>query len=197
VGGINAAQDITATVLSAGMYASGPNGLLQSAANLLTPAYAGATLTGIGDINASGQILGSVMIGLSPRVMRLVPATACTSNCIKVTKVQMRGKFVQDPADPGHCAPGLNAYNNVQAKLTVTDQNGAPLSGVLVSGRWLDNYWTNKPVSGTTNAQGTVQFSNKGPCGVGTVSFLVDSASLGTRTFDRTTGVLWNGVIPQ
>jgi hypothetical protein len=109
----------------------------------------------------------------------------------------MRGKFVEDPSDPGHCSPDNNAYNKVAAKLTVTDENGLPLSGVRINGRFLDDYWTNRKVSGTTNAQGIVQISNRGPCGVGAVAFLVENATLGTRTFDSTTGILTNFVIPQ
>jgi hypothetical protein len=114
-----------------------------------------------------------------------------------VAGLLMKGKFVEDPNDPGHCTPGGKAYNLVRAKLTLTDENGARLAGVLVNGRFLDDYWTNKPVSGTTDAQGTVVFANKGLCGVGAVAFLVDKASQGSRAFDRTTGVVTNFVIPQ
>lgn len=197
VGSITNTQDITATVLSTGMIAAGPNGLLSPVAGLLSPAYPGSTIGTIGDINASGEILARVFIGNSQRLMRLVPATACSANCIRISKVQMRAKFVQDPADPGHCAPGLNAFNKAQVRVTATDENGIPLQGVLVSGIIMDDYWTNQPVSGTTNALGQVSFSYTGPCGVGAIAFLVDKASFGTRALDRTTGVLTNSVIPQ
>jgi probable HAF family extracellular repeat protein len=197
VGSINPARDVSATVQGTAVVAAGPNGLAQSLAPLLSPAYQGATLGTAGPMNAAGQILARVMIGRSHRLMRLVPASACTGNCIKINKLAMTGKFVQDPNDPGSCTQGGNAYNLTKAKLTVTDQNGTRLAGVLVNGRFLDEYWTNKPVSRTTDALGVVSFTHKGFCGVGTVSFLVDKAAKGARVFDRTTGVVTNSVIPQ
>jgi hypothetical protein len=129
--------------------------------------------------------------------MRLTPASACQTNCIVVTAVLLRGKFVEDPADPGSCSPQGEAFNVVRARATVKDENGAPLQGVVVRARFLDDYWTNKAVTGTTNAAGAVAFNNKGPCGVGAVAFLVDSATLPPRVFDRTTGLVTKSVIPQ
>jgi hypothetical protein len=111
--------------------------------------------------------------------------------------MQMRGKFVEDPEDPGHCTENGEAFNVVRVKVTVTTETGARLGGVLVSGRFLDDYWTNAPVSGTTNRRGVVVIDNRGPCGVGAVAFLVDSAKMGTLVFDRTVGVLTIWVIPQ
>ena len=109
----------------------------------------------------------------------------------------MRGKFVQDPNDPGHCTPGGNMYNLSQAQLTVTNETGVKLGGVVVSGRFLDDYWTNKPVSGTTDSQGVIKFTHKGLCGVGAIAFLVDKATKGSRVFDRTRGIVTNWVIPE
>jgi hypothetical protein len=109
----------------------------------------------------------------------------------------MQGKFVQDPADPDHCSPDNNAFNRVRTRVRVTDEAGVPLSGVLVSGRFLDDYWTDHPVSATTNALGIVSFRITGPCGVGAVAFLVDSATRGAQTLDKTSGVLSSSVIPQ
>jgi hypothetical protein len=54
----------------------------------------------------------------------------------------------------------------------------------------------NKPVSATTNAQGVASFVHDGLACVGTVAFLVDGAIKGSRTLDRTTGVLTGSVIP-
>jgi probable HAF family extracellular repeat protein len=197
VGSINAALDVTATVLGSAVIAPGPNGVAQSLASLLSPAYPGATIGTGGPMDSSGRILTQVMIGRSQRLMKLVPANPCGANCLKVSKLAMQGKFVQDPNDPGSCAPNGNAFNLTQAKVTVTNKNGVKLGGVQVSGRFLDDYWTNKPVSGTTDAQGIVKFTNKGPCGVGAVAFLVDKATKGVRAFDRTVGVVTNWVIPQ
>ncbi len=197
VGSINAARDVTATVQSTAVIAPGPDGLAQPLKGLLSPAYAGADIGSGGPMNFSGQILTRVMIGNSMRLMRLTPATPCVSDCTIASGILMRGTFVQDPNDPGSCSPGGEAYNEVRAKVDVTDEAGEPLAGVKVQGRFLDDYWTNKAVSGTTNAAGRVTFGNKGPCGVGAVAFLVDKASLPTRVFDRTTGIVTRFVIPQ
>lgn len=197
VGSINAARDVSATVQSTAVIAPGPNGLAQSLAPLLSPAYPGATIGMGGPMNNAGQILTQVMIGRSQRLMKLTPASACGFNCIKVSRLLMRGKFVQDPNDPGQCYPGGNMYNLTQAQLTVTNETGVKLGGVVVSGRFLDDYWTNKPLSGTTDSLGVVKFTHKGLCGVGAIAFLVDKAIRGSRVFDRTTGIVTNWVIPQ
>jgi hypothetical protein len=194
VGGITAAADISATDLGQAVIAYGPDGLEQSLAPSLSPAYKGAAITSSGSINESGQILAEVLIGNSSRLMRLVPAASCTAGCIRANRMQIRGKFVDDPDDPGHCT--LNAKNRVQVKLLVTNETGAKLSGVLLSGRFLDDYWMNKPVSGTTNQQGIVSFSHEGLACVGAVAFLVDSATKGTQVLDRLSGVLTGSVIP-
>lgn len=196
VGSISDAKDVTATVAGVGKVAFGPDGLTQSLADFLSPAYRDRVVTEGGPMNASGQILAQVMVGRSVRLMRLSPGATCEANCIRVAALQMKGRFVDDPSDPGSCAPDLDAYNLAMVKLRITSETGAPLAGVVVSGRFLDDYWTNAPVSGTTNASGVVTFRNRGPCGVGAVAFLVDSATGGTRTFDRTVGVVTGWVIP-
>ncbi len=75
------------------MIAAGPSGLLQDLAALVSPAYGGSVLTTVGPMNASGQILARMIIGQSgQRLVKLVPAQPCTSNCIQVTNIQMRGR---------------------------------------------------------------------------------------------------------
>jgi len=197
VGSINAARDVTATVQSSAVIALGPNGLAQPLASFLSPAYPGVTIGMGGPMNSSGQILTEVMIGRSQRLMKLTPASACGSNCLEVSNLPMEGKFVQDPNHPGQCYPDGNMYNLARVKVTVTSETGAKLSGVVVSGRFLDDYWMNKPVSGTTGSEGTVKFFHKGVCGVGAIAFLVDKATQGSRVFDRTTGIVTNFVIPH
>ena len=197
VGSIDAARDITATVQSSGVVAPGPNGLAQPLTPLLSPAYQGAAVTRAGPINNSGQILASVLIGRDDRLVRLMPATRCAANCIRVSQLTMTGKFVQDPANPGRCVAGGPAFNRVTARVVVTDENAVRLAGARINGRFMDEYWTNAPVTGTTNSNGVVQFSRTGPCGVGAVTFLVERATLNARIFDRTVGVLTRFVIPQ
>ena len=197
MGSINPAQDVTFTVGSTGMIAAGPAGLGQALTPLLSPAYAGATVGDGGPMNASGQILTHVMIGRSQRLMKLTPITSCGADCLVSSSLVMTGQFVQDPAFPGSCFQGGKMYNLTSVTVTITSETGTPLGNVQVSGRFLDDYWTNQPVTGTTNASGKASWTYKGPCGVGAVAFLVDNASLAARNFDRTRGTLANSVIPN
>jgi hypothetical protein len=189
VGSINDAQDITATVQSAGMIASGPDGLLQSLAALVSPAYGGSALTTVGPMNASGQILARMIIGQSgQRLVKLVPGQPCTSNCVQVTSIQMKGK------GPAFCDQGSA---QAQAKLTVKNEAGVPLAGVRITGHFFDDYWLDETVVGQTNVNGQVTFKHVGPPCVGAIAFLVTNAEARpARTFDRTKGILTNYVIP-
>lgn len=197
IGSINRAQDITDSVSGSAQIAYGPEGLNQSLSTMFSPAYGGMVI-GAGPMNASGQILAQVMIGRSGRLMRLTPASACETACIRVSALRFNAKFHQDPNDPGHCTAGNDKeFNVAHARATVTDESGAKLSGVLLSGRFLDQYWTNALVSGVTDTSGTVQFKFKGPCGTGTEAFIVEDATNGAMTFDKTTGVLAGSAIPK
>lgn len=196
VGSINSALDITAGVLSTGIVAAGPAGSAQSLAGLLSPAYGGATSSMGGQMNAAGAILTRLMIGRSERVMRMVPAALCAGNCAKVNSLVVTAKFVQG-SRRGSCIQGGKAHNDFSARATVTDEFGAPLQGATVTGRFLDDYWMDMRLSGTTNVQGVAQFQGSGICGVGAIAFLVDRVVAGTRTFDRTTGILTAFQIPN
>ena len=189
VGSINAARDLTATVQGTGQIAAGPSGLLQGLAALVSPAYAGSVLTFAGKMNASGQILARMIIGQSgQRLVKLVPGQPCTSNCIQVTSIRMKGK------GPDRCDQGSA---QAQAQLTVKNEAGTPLAGVTVTGHFFDDYWLDEKVVGTTNSRGQVKFKHVGPPCVGAIAFLVtDATATPARTLDRTTGVLTNYVIP-
>ena len=189
VGSINNAQDITATVQSTGMIAAGPSGLLQDLADLVSPAYAGSALTTVGPMNASGQVLARMIIGQSgQRLVKLVPGQPCTSNCIQVTSIQMKGK------GPAFCDEGSA---QAQAKLIVKNEAGVPLSGIRVTGHFFDDYWLDETVVGKTNSSGQVTFKHVGPPCVGAIAFLVTNAEARpARTFDRTQGILTSYVIP-
>ena len=150
-------------------------------------------------MNARGEILTEVMLGWSPRLARLVPARTCWNGCLRVNELAIDADFVPDPLDPSqdHCSPLLDAHNQALVTLTVTSATGIPQQGVLVSGRFLDNYWTNDPVSGTTNANGVVSFSYTGLCRVGALTFLVDSATHDLASLDKTAGILSVWAIPE
>jgi probable HAF family extracellular repeat protein len=190
VGSINDGGDITATVAGTGMVAYGPDGLAQSLAALVSPAYGGSVLTSSGSMNASGQILGRMIIGQSgQRLVRLVAGEPCTTNCIRVATIQMKGK------GPVYCDQGSA---QAMARLTVTDEAGIKLSGVRITAHFFDDYWLDQTVVGRTSARGQVTFKHVGPPCVGAIAILVtDANSLPARTFDRTTGILTNYVIPQ
>jgi probable HAF family extracellular repeat protein len=197
IGSINAAGDVTATVLGTAQIAYGPDGITQPLAPLLSLAYPGAVVTAGGTINDAGHILAQVMIGNSSRLMRLSPAEPCATSCLRSANVQISAKFIQDPRDPGHCSLNLRAYNKANVRVTVTNEFGTPVSGVTVSGRFLDDYWANAPFTATTNGQGIASFSYKGRCGVGAIAFLVDSMAKAGSTLDKSTGILSAFAIPR
>jgi probable HAF family extracellular repeat protein len=197
IGSINAAQDVAFFVQSAAMIAAGPTGVGQPLASLLSPAYGGASIADVGAMNNTGQMLASVYLGRSARLVKLTPAVACGADCIVSSTLVMTGQFVQDPAAPGSCYQGGKMYNYSTATATITNEAGAPLANAQVNGRFMDDYWTNRPVSGTTNAAGVVTFTHTGLCGVGAIAFLVEGATHGTRTFDRTRGKVADFVIPS
>jgi hypothetical protein len=197
IGSINNAQDITNTVSGGAQIAYGPDGLNQPLDALFSPAYQSPVIVG-GPMNGSSQIQGQIWLGLAPRLVRLTPASACGNSCIKVSALLLTAKFHQDPKDPGHCSPGnKKEYNLIQAKATVTSETGAKLRGVVVTGRFMDQYWKNTVVSRTTNAQGVAQFKLKGPCGVGTEAFIVENATKAPLVFDKTVGVLAGSALPK
>jgi len=196
MGSINPGQDVSFTALGTGMVAPGPAGLGQPLSARISPAYPGATVTDGGAMNAAGQVLAQVMVGRSQRLVKLTPVSACTSNCLVSSSLVVSAQFVQDPALPGSCVQGGKMHNLAAVALTITGETGTPLANVQVSGRFLDDYWTNQAVTGTTDASGVVRWSYKGPCGVGAIAFLVDGASLGTRSLDRTRGTLTGYAIP-
>jgi hypothetical protein len=84
----------------------------------------------------------------------------------------------------------------VTATARLTSETGAPLAAALVSGRFLDDYWTDRPMSASTDANGNVSWKFSALCGTGAIAFLVDQAALGTRVLDRTRGHLAAHVIP-
>jgi hypothetical protein len=194
VGSITDAGDITATVRGVGVMAPGPDGLAQPLGPMVSPAYGTVDVSLGGPINTKGEILTQVIVGRSQRLVRLVPVSGCASGCVRVTGLEMRGTFIEDPNDPGQCTP--NASDHVVAKLTVRDEAGHALRGVKVTGHFLDDYWLDQAVTGRTTPRGRIRFVHDGPACVGAVAFLVTRARMPARTFDRTTGKLADWVIP-
>lgn len=194
VGGITSGGDVSATVQSTAVIAYGPDGLAEPLAARLSPAYQGNDVTTGGPITAAGSILAQVMIGRSPRLVRLLPAEPCLSGCATVPILQLLGEFVPDPNDPGHCT--ANAFDLVVASLRVLDEAADPVPGARVVGRFLDDYWLDHVVTATTDELGGAGFRHRGPACVGAIAFLVTGVTKPGTTLDRTTGSLTDFVIP-
>lgn len=199
IGSIDAFRTVTATVQGTGVIAFGPEGSAQSLASLVSTAYPEATVGWGGPTDASGAVLTQVMIGRSQRVARLVPVSTCAGACMRVGNMTVTADFVPDPSDPtqDHCSPTLNAHNEALVTVTVTDPSGFPIAGAIVSGRFLDDYWTDDAVVQTTNGNGVATFRYTGLCGVGAIAFLVDDVNQSGATLDRTVGVLTGWTIPN
>jgi hypothetical protein len=201
IGGINAEGDIAATVGGVGLIAEGPDGTAQLLSLRLSPAYGGGTGGGAGfnvvpeagPINDPGVIAAQVIIGRSPRLVRLVPAERCTTGCSRVASIQMTGRMIGFPR--GQCT--ANARNNVTATLTVTNEGGARQPNATVRARFLDDYYLDQPVTGRTGRRGTVRLVHTGPACVGAIAILVDDVDRLGRPLDFTTGELTDHVVPQ
>lgn len=129
-----------------------------------------------------------MIIGQSKRLVRLVPSTPCTTDCARVAKLRMAA------TGPGYCDQGSV---HAKAKLTVTDETGAPQAGVRMTGHFLDDYWLDRSVDGRTDTRGQIRFRHHGPPCVGAIAFLVTGAAKTDLTFDRTAGSLADFVIPE
>ncbi|MBQ0945253.1 hypothetical protein KAK07_18085 [Ideonella sp. 4Y16] len=193
VGRIDAAGGISATVRGAGLFAAGPDGLADSLSARLSVAYPDSSVLRAAD-HVGDSFLAQVGIGRAARLVRLVPAAACTSGCAKVQTLTMVGRFINDPNAPGSCTP--KAKNKVSATLSVVDENGAALPNVRVQARYLDDYDLSTAVSGRTDAAGQVVFKHAGPACRGAITLLVESVKASGRRFDRTQGTLSGYVIP-
>lgn len=197
IGGINAAGDITATVGGVGLIAYGPDGLAEPLSLRLSPAYGGGAALNVvpeaGPINDEGVIAAQVILGRSPRLVRVVPAERCTAACIRVASIQMTGRMTGFPR--GQCTP--NARNQVTARVAVTDPAGAPQPNATVHAIFLDDYYLERPVTGTTGRRGNARFAHSGPACVGAIAILVQDVDRNGRQLDVTTGQLTDYVIPQ
>ncbi len=195
VGSITSSMDIALTISATGLAAPGPAGGADLLNSRLAPSYGDSTVSGAAALTESGEILAKATIGNSTRTVRLVPAEPCIANCMVVERLDMAARFVDDPSDPGQCVG--SAHTRARARLRVTDETGAPIAGVRVSGVFLDSYWTEDFRQAITDANGSARLSQVGePC-TGTLSFLVTKLEKPGFTFDRTNGILTTWKIPD
>jgi probable HAF family extracellular repeat protein len=195
VGSIDATGTISATALSQGLIAFGPDGEAEPLMDLVAPTYGGGAVTGGGQMNETGDILAAMLIGASNRVVLLTPDEPCLTDCLVVDALKMKSTFVPEPGKPDQCTN--KASTDVKVKVTVLDETGAPVQGASVTGVFLDDYWTNASVTQTTDAQGFAKFKKTLPACIGTTAFLVDDVTKAGQTFDRTTGTLVEAKIPN
>ncbi len=194
IGSIDPNATITGTVGGSAVIAEGPDGSAQSLLGRLSPAYAAVTLDRAQAHNANGVILAHAGIGRSNRLVKLVPIATCAGACLRVSALDITGKFIPDPNAPGSCTPV--ARNRVFTVVHVADAAGAPQPGVKVQARYMDNYALSHAVGGTTAADGTLILRHEGPACVGTISLLVEALKRPGWQFDRGAGVLTAEVIP-
>lgn len=197
VGGIDSAGTLTATLIGNGYVAYGPAGPAEVLSAHVSPAYPEASVQEPQDIAAGGSILAQVLIGRSARMVKLVPVTPCTgAACLRVEAIAMTGRMLSEPGQPpGQCTPG--ARNEVTARLSVVDASGMPVRGVTLTGRFLDDYYLDAPVTLKTNRKGQAVAGHSGEACVGAVAFLVEGVQKPGMALDRTAGQLTAYVIPQ
>lgn len=202
VGSIDRHGTVTATVGGTGVIAYGPDGLAQSLGALLAdpwvyPDRASTPVTKGGPINRRGEVLAEVLLGRSKRLVVLKPEAPCPAPCVHVDDLSMVARFVPDPGAPGSCSPSFEAFDEVLVTLRVLDAGGFPVPGAEVTGRFLDDYWTNAPMTATTNVAGQASFFYVGPCGVGALEFLVDGVEHPGTALDPSLGQLSVWQIPS
>lgn len=195
IGSVDPAGTITAHLLNNAYLSPGPDGGAQSLSAMVSPAYPDATVSRAGDIADDGSIVGSAMIGRSARLVKLRPVVPCTGSCLRVSALDMTGRMISEPGQPGQCLPG--ASNDVRARITVVDADGLPVRGATVVGRFLDDYYLDAPVSLRTNRKGQVVARHTGEACVGAIAFLVEDVRKSGASLDRTAGTLTSWVIPQ
>ena len=195
VGSINNNLDIALTISNTGLVAPGPAEGALEITSLLSPAYVDSTVWTAEAMTEDGRILGEAAIGNSNRLVRLVPAEPCTTNCMTVSSLEFDAIVIYDPDDPGRCVG--TAHTRALARIHVTDETGAPLEGVRVTGRFLDSYWGDEVRRGRTDGSGTLGHFFTGVCGRGSTSFLVTNLEKDGYTFDQVNGELVNWMIPR
>lgn len=193
LGRLGADGDLLATVGRA-VFAEGPDGLATELAARLSPAYPANALSSAGHYTDDGVFSANLVLGGVTRAVRLLPAAACAGACLHVASIAITGRVVDASA---RYACGEPQCTVVTATVKVTDAAGNPLPNVRVGARFMNSYTLDSAVSARSNASGNAVLRSVGFVGQGTVSMLVESASLRGWAFDRGAGTLSATVIPQ
>lgn len=195
IGGINNAGDISATVNGIGLIAYGPNSSAKTIQSKISLAYGGEDAPSGGPINDNGLLISKVFIGRSDRLMRLIDPPVGNGIPIQSDSIQMSGRFIPEPFNPGQCTD--KASNLVNAIVTVTNASGQPIRNATVRGRFLDDYYLDEPVIGTTNRRGTVTFTHRGEACVGAIAIFIDDITANGVSLDTTVGELADSIVPK
>jgi probable HAF family extracellular repeat protein len=131
---------------------------LQDLNTLIDPSL-GWFLRAANDINDAGQIVGYALnnfTGLTHAV-RLQPSgppPECTFRCLISTRIALRSS-----------APSRTGEHTVRAQVNVKDENGAPVPGALLVGRWTLPDGRLQDVNVFTGARGAALLTTQGPGG--------------------------------
>ena len=161
-------------------------GGLRDLETLIDPSL-GWVLKGAHDINDAGQIVGYAFNNFSGRshAVRLRPTTTpppqCTFQCLRSTRIEFR------TTQASALTLGV-----IKGRVTVQDENGAPIPQALVVGTWTQPDGTPRDQMAWTGSDGVAVFSTQGPRGI--YSLRVVNIVLSLHTFDPGHSVLVGSV---
>jgi probable HAF family extracellular repeat protein len=159
---------------------------LQDLNTLIDPSL-GWVLLGANDINDAGQIVGYGFNNFTTQThaVRLRPTTTpppdCTFHCLRSTSIELQSRKSRPRLPP-----------SVRGKVTVQDENGAPISQALVVGRWTLPDRSEQDQSAWTNSNGVAAFATQGSQGTYTLTVVNIVRSL--YTFDPSHSLLQRSI---
>jgi probable HAF family extracellular repeat protein len=178
--GVNAWGDVVGTRGQSGARAvlyTDEGGLQEL--NSLIDGSLGWVLLGAHDINDDGQIVGYAFNNFTEttHAVRLqptdVPPPVCTFRCLRSTSIDFR----------------IRIDRTLRGRVTVLDENGAPVRQALVVGRWTQPNGTEREQSAWTRSNGVAVFDTTGRRGTYTLTVVNIVRSL--YTFDPPHSVLF------
>jgi probable HAF family extracellular repeat protein len=156
-------------------------GGLQDLNTLIDPSL-GWVLLGAHDINDAEQIVGYAFNNFTQQThaVRLQPTPGpppeCTFNCLRVTGIALRGRV---------SSPGMR---QVMGKVTVKDENAAPMPLALVVATWTWPDGSTHDVNIWTNGKGLATSITTGPPGLYILTIV--NVVLSQHTFNPSQSVL-------
>jgi probable HAF family extracellular repeat protein len=159
---------------------------LQDLDALIDPSL-GWVLLAANDINDTGQVAGYAFNNFTGQThaVRLQPTAApppaCSFHCLRSTSIELQSRKSR---------PRLPA--SVEGKVTVQDENGAPIPQALVVGRWTLPDRGEQDQSAWTNANGVAAFATRGAKGTYTLTVVNIVRSL--YTFDPSHSLLQKSI---